>query len=153
MGNPLVDEVPDGDPLRNLQDRTEMVGMKVRRDEIVDLLEPGVRARPQYPVGVAMLRPERPGVDQDGFARRRDDQCRAAAEHIEKIDFEGPWPCLLGGGRPESDEEHEQHAQDQQSPRHDGLLFSRLWLIPSRVSEMIAPVCSVYKGSSCKVTE
>jgi hypothetical protein len=100
VGRLMVDEGADRDQLGELGDAADMIGVKVRHQQIVDAFDARGTCRREDPVGVARLariagqRRERAGlagkagVDQQRLPRWRDDQRGLAALDVDEIDVQ-----------------------------------------------------------------
>ena len=66
---PVVDELSDGNPRRELGKAADVIAVVVRRDQMIDLRDPGVLDGRHDAVGVADRGGARvPGIDEDRFA-------------------------------------------------------------------------------------
>ena len=84
----VVDEVPNRDPLRQLRHPAKMVPVPVGRDEVIDLLQSGVRDRRHDATHIAVgARASVARVDQQRLARRRNEKRRVATFHVDQIDI------------------------------------------------------------------
>ena len=97
----MIDELFDGNLRSQFGQAAEVIAMPVRDDQMIDLLEAGVFHGRHDSRGVSRrLRAGIAGVDEQRFARRRNEERRIAALHIDDIDVE----CLRRAERGQSDE-------------------------------------------------
>jgi hypothetical protein len=69
---PVVDELPDRDPVRHFDHAAEMITVPMRGDEMIDLGEMSILRRRHDALGIPLRRigSEVPGIDEYGFAGR-----------------------------------------------------------------------------------
>ena len=80
----MIDERADRNLLCELDDAAIVIGMEVRDQEIVDLLEPGFPDRSHDAVRVARVIAGVARVDQQRFAGRRRDQRRLTTFDVDE---------------------------------------------------------------------
>ena len=104
FGDAIVMHLADGDERGEFRRAAEMIDVKVRGHEVIDLLQP--RDLGRHLVDAARIALERiAGIDEDRFARRRHDERRAAAFHIHPVDVERAIreAGVCGGGQQEGE--------------------------------------------------
>ena len=83
---PVIEEMLDRDPLRQLLHAADVIDVVVREQQVVDLLEPELRHDRHDPIGVAAAGIA--GIDQQRLAGRRHEQRGLAAFGVDDIDVE-----------------------------------------------------------------
>src|SRR5438445_3561966 len=87
LGNAVVVNHANGHQFRQFRRPAEMVGMKMRGDEIIHFLQTGdFSGHVMNAFGIASAGIS--GINQHGFVRRRHDERRAAAFGVNPIDIE-----------------------------------------------------------------
>lgn len=97
-----------GEPLSQLSDTAHVIRVEMGDDQIVDLPDARAPRNRRDSIGVAAIKSWPTGIDQQRFARRRDEQRRFPAIDVDHVDierFRGPGL----GHRRRGDGERDQH--------------------------------------------
>lgn len=109
----MIKEIEDGQFSGELPDATDVIPVEVRDHQIINPAHTGGARRFSDSIGVAIVEPVVPGIDEQRFARRRNDQGSFPAFHIDEIHIEIA-PREAGGCG-------EQRYAGQQSPHREML--------------------------------
>ena len=85
----VIEEPLDLDHPRELGETADVIGVEVRDQHVVELLEPGVLHRGHDAMRIAALGPRPAGVDEHRLAGRGDDEGRAPALDVDPVDVHG----------------------------------------------------------------
>lgn len=107
-GGPVVDEAPDGQPLRELVGAAHVVAVEVGDDQVVDRCRASGRRGGGDAVGVAPVEARPARVDEHRLARRGDEERRLAPLDVDDVDVQRVVRPVLGrGDGRETETEHE----------------------------------------------
>ncbi len=86
----FIYKAADGDSSGEFQNSAKVVGVEMCCDEIINVLDTGVFAGAADAVNIAVHWFAGACVYKNGLAQGSNNEGGAAADHVEKIDFEGP---------------------------------------------------------------